>query len=150
MTILAKLTRLLSPFILLGLAFAANAEQVEQFGDYRIHYNAFVSNMLSPEVAKAYDLTRSRYHAVVNITVQKQDNGKYRPVSAQVRGKATNLYGKQQNLAMKKVTEREAIYYLAELPFSDEETLTFDIDVIPEGESVVRNIRFKQQFFVDK
>ncbi len=50
---------------------------------------------------------------------------------------------------MKKVTERGAIYYLAELPFSNEETMTFDIQVVPEGETLVRNISFKQQFFVD-
>lgn len=141
--------RLFSLMVLLGLSFCANAEQMEQFDDYRIHYNAFVSNMLSPEVARAYGLTRSRYHAVVNITVQKQTNGKYQPISAQVTGTATNLYGKRQSLEMKKVTDREAIYYLAELPFSDKETLTFDIDVIPEGEKIVRKIRFKQQFFVD-
>lgn len=146
----AHFKRLFTLIALLGMSFCVNAEQMEQFGDYRVHYNAFVSNMLSPEVARAHDLTRSRYHAVVNITVQKQANGDYRPVSAQVTGSATNLYGKRQNLEMKKVTEREAIYYLAELPFSDKETLTFDIEVIPEGEKVVRNIRFQQQFFVDQ
>ncbi len=141
--------RLFSLMVMLGLSFCANAEQMEQFDDYRIHYNAFISNMLSPEVARAYGLTRSRYHAMVNITVQKQASGEYQPISAQVTGTATNLYGKRHNLEIKKVTERDAIYYLAELPFSDKETLTFDIDVIPEGEKVTRNIRFKQQFFVD-
>jgi hypothetical protein len=50
---------------------------------------------------------------------------------------------------MKKVTERDAVYYLAELPFSDEETLNFDIQVIPEGEKAGHNISFTQQFFVD-
>jgi hypothetical protein len=35
------------------------------------------------------------------------------------------------------------------MPFSNEETLTFDILVIPEGEKVARNISFRQQFFVD-
>lgn len=143
------LTRLIALIILLATAFTARAEKVEQFGDYRIHYNAFVSTMLSPDVARAYGLTRSRYHAVVNITVQKQTNGETRPISAQVTGTATNLYGKRQNLEMKQVTERDAIYYLAELPFSDKETLTFDIDVMPEGERMTRNVRFKQQFFVD-
>lgn len=145
----SSFNRLLALMLLLSTAFTVSAEQVEQFGDYRIHYNAFVSNMISPDVARAHGLTRSRYHAVVNITVQKQDNGGYQPVQAKVSGTATNLYGKQQNLAMKKITERDAVYYLAELPFSNEETLTFDIQVIPEGERSAHNINFKQQFFVD-
>lgn len=140
---------LLALLLLLGTAATATAEQVDEFGEYRVHYNAFVSNLLTPEVARALDLTRSRYHAVINITVQKQQNGGYQPVSAQVSGTATNLYGKQQRLEMKKVNERDAIYYLGELPFSDEETLNFDISVIPEGQKLVHNIRFKQQFFVD-
>ncbi len=29
---------LLFLFMLLGIAFSANAEQVEEFGDYRVHY----------------------------------------------------------------------------------------------------------------
>ncbi len=149
MIALSRLIRLFAPIILLGMAVTANAEQMEEFGKYRIHYNAFVSNMLNPEVARAHGLTRSRYHAVVNITVQKEDNGSYQPVSATVIGTATNLYGKVRKLEMKKVTEREAIYYLAELPFSNEEILNFDIQVTPEGESLARDIRFKQQFFVD-
>ncbi len=149
MITLHRMSRLFTLMILLGLGLSANAEQVEQFGDYRIHYNAFVSNMLSPEVARAHGLTRSRYHAVVNITVQKSSDSGYHPVAADVTGTATNLYGKQRTLEMKKVTERGAIYYLAELPFSNEETMTFDIQVVPEGETLVRNISFKQQFFVD-
>lgn len=149
MPTLRRLPLLLALLLSLGIAFSASAEQVEDFGDYRIHYNAFVSNLLSPEVARAYGLTRSRYQAVVNITVLKKGDGGYQPASAKVTGTATNLYGKQQNLEMKEVTEQNAIYYLGELPFSNEETLTFDIQVVPEGEKIVRNIQFKQQFFVD-
>ncbi len=144
-----RLRHLFAMMFFLATAVSANAEQVEQFDNYRIHYNAFISNMLSPDVARAHGLTRSRYHAVVNITVQKRDNGDYQPVSGKVSGTATNLYGKQRKLDMKEVTERGAIYYLAELPVTDEETLNFDIQVVPDGESLVRNIRFKQQFFVD-
>lgn len=149
MVTLPRLKCLLTLIALLGTSVSAYAEQVKQFGDYRIHYNAFVSNMLSPEIARNYGLTRSRYQAVVNITVQKQGKDGYQPVRAKVSGTATNLYGKQRSLEMKEVTEREAVYYLAELPFSNEETLTFDIQVVPEGEKEVRNISFKQQFFVD-
>jgi hypothetical protein len=149
MVTLRRLSQQFALLLFLGIALPAGAEQVEEFDDYRIHYNAFVSNLLSPEVARAHDLKRSRYHAVVNITVQKKKNGIYESVTADVSGTATNLYGKQQKLGMKQVTERDAVYYLGQMPFSNEETLTFDILVIPEGEKVARNISFRQQFFVD-
>jgi len=149
MTTLCRLPLQLALLMFLGIALPAAAEQVEDFDNYRVHYNAFVSNLLSPEVAKAHNLTRSRYHAVVNITVQKKDDGSYTATPAKVTGTATNLYGKQRNLDMKQVTEQGAIYYLGELPFSNEETLNFNIQVTPKGEKMVHNIRFKQQFFVD-
>jgi hypothetical protein len=149
MTQLHRLSLHFALLLFLGFALPASAEQVEDFGNYRVHYNAFVSTMLSPQVAKTYKLSRSRYHAIVNITVQKKQDGKYTGTAAKVTGTATNLYGKQSDLKMKKITEQDAIYYLGELPFSNEETLNFNIQVVPEGEKFVHNIRFKQQFFVD-
>jgi len=135
---------------LLGLSFSANAEQYKDFGDYRIHYNAFKSDMVAPEVAKAHGLTRSRYRAVVNITVQKKaENGGYKAVHASVEGTARDIYSKVTTLSMEEVIEGKAIYYLAELPFTDEQQLNFDIRVIPQGETVARQITFSQQFFVN-
>jgi len=135
---------------LLGISFSASAEQYKDFGDYRVHYSAFQSDMISPEVAKAHGLTRSRYRAVVNITVQKKaENGSYQAVKAKVEGTARDIYSKITNLEMEEVTEGNAIYYLAEFSFTDEQTLNFDIRVIPQGEEVARQITFSQQFFIN-
>lgn len=141
---------LLLPFVLLfTLALPAQAEQYRQFGDYRVHYSAFKSDMITPEIAKAHDLTRSRYKAIVNITVQKKNakNG-YAPVHATVEGTARDIYSKIHKLTMQEVKEGPSIYYLAELPIVDKQKLTFDISVIPEGEEVARKLSFKRQFFV--
>lgn len=135
---------------LLGLSLNASAEQYKDFGDYRIHYNAFKSDMIAPEVAKAHGLTRSRYRAVLNITVQKKaGDGSYQPVQAKVEGSARDIYSKITTLKMEKVTEGKAVYYLAEFPIIDEQTLNFDIRVIPKGEEIARQITFSQQFFVN-
>ena len=57
-----------SLFLLALLGFGPNAiaENSRVFGDYVVHYNAFRSDALSPEVAKAYDLTRLRVLCSVN------------------------------------------------------------------------------------
>jgi len=135
---------------LMGLSFNVSAEQYNDFGDYRIHYSAFISDMIAPEVAKAHGLTRSRYRAVVNITVQKKaEDGSYKAVEAKVEGTARDIYSSITTLKMKKITEGSAIYYLAELPFTDKQKLNFDIQVVPSGENVAREITFTQQFFVN-
>jgi len=135
---------------LLGFSLNASAEQYKDFDNYRIHYSAFKSDMISPEVAKAHGLTRSRYRAVINITVQKKAaNGDYEAVQAKVEGSARDIYSKIIKLNMAEVTEGKAIYYLAEFPFTNRQNLDFDIRVIPKGEEVARQIKFSQQFFVN-
>lgn len=136
--------------VMLLLPFTAGAEQYQDFGDYRIHYSAFKSDMISPEVAKAHDLTRSRYRAVVNITVQKKaDDGSYAAVRANVEGTTRDIYSQVSKLKMEEITEGTAIYYLAEFPFTDEQKLDFEISVIPQGERIAHKISFSQQFFVN-
>lgn len=143
--------RLLSPFLLLfAIALPAQAEQYRQFDDYRIHYSAFKADMVEPAIARAHGLTRSRYRAIVNITVQKRDgdNG-YRAVPAAISGSARDIHSTINKLKFKEVTEGKAIYYLAELPIVDEQRLTFTIKAIPEGERAARKFTFERQFFVD-
>ena len=66
-----------SLFILALLGFGANAtaENSRVFGDYVVHYNAFRSDTLSPEIAKAYELTRRNNRIIVNITVLQKVMG---------------------------------------------------------------------------
>lgn len=136
--------------LLLAMALPAQAEQYREFGDYRIHYSAFKSDLISPEVAKAHGLTRSRYRAIVNITVQKKsgENG-FEPARARVEGTARDAYSKLHTLKMQEIREGTVVYYLAELPIVDQQRLNFEIRVIPEGEKVAHSIEFERQFFVN-
>ena len=134
--------------LLLLLALPAQAEQYRDFGDYRVHYSAFKSDILSPEIAKSYGLSRSSYQAIVNITVQKKVGDSYQPAHAMVDGTARDIYSTIQNLRMKEVKEGKVVYYLAELPITDGQKLTFDVRVIPQGEKIARKVSFEQQFFV--
>lgn len=132
------------------LSAPAQAEQYRQFGDYRIHYSAFKSDLISPEVAKAHGLTRSRYRAIVNITVQKKSGDNvYVPVTAKVEGTARDIHSRIRTLDLQEIREGDVIYYLAEFPIIDKQRLTFEISVIPEGEEVAHSLSFERQFFVN-
>ena len=141
-------------FSLLVLCFSlfstgAFAEHSKVFGDYVVHFNAFRSDTLTPEIAKAYSLTRRNNRMVVNITVQKKNGDVTKPVKANVSGFASNLTGQVKDLEFKEILDGEAIYYLAQSQVSNRETLKFEIKITPAGEKLVAKVNFKQQFFTD-
>ena len=125
------------------------AENSKTFGNYVIHYNAFRSDTLTPEIAKAYSLTRRNNRMVVNITVQKKDGDATKPVQANIRGFASNLTGQIKDLEFKEIHDGEAIYYLAQSQVSNHETLKFDITATPKGETLIAKVNFKQKFYTD-
>lgn len=140
---------LLFPLAMLLVSLPLQAEQYQDFGDYRVHYNAFNSDMLAPEVAKGYGLSRSSYEAVVNITVQKKGKlGMYEPIKANVKGKSSDITGKINTLKVKEINEGPVVYYLAELPITNGQKLNFDIQIVPQGEKKAYPLSFSQQFFV--
>ena len=88
-------------------------ENSKEFGDYVIHYNAFRSDTISPEVAKQYGLTRANNRVLINIAVLKKVmNTTGKPTSSKVSGHASNLTGQLKNLEFKEITEGTAIYYV--------------------------------------
>lgn len=126
------------------------AENVVNFGDYAVHFNALRTDTLTPEIAQAYQLTRRNNRAMVNITVQKKvAGGKTVPHKAKVEGFASNLIAQVKNLEFREILDGEAIYYIAENQISHEETLKFEIKVTPEGNATSTLVKFNQQFFTN-
>ncbi len=125
----------------------AVAAKYQNLGDYQIHYNAFPSTFLSPEMAKLYQIRRSGNRGVLTVSVlESQGEGaELVSVPAEVEGHAVNLTGQLKNFTVREVRDREAIYHIAEFRFVDGETLDFTLRVTPPGagEAV---IRFRQQF----
>ena len=145
----------LSPFIkslfmlaLLGISANASAENSRVFGDYVVHYNAFRSDTLSPEIAKAYELTRRNNRIIINITVLKKVMGTTgKPVPATIAGNASNLTGQLKTLEFREIKEDTAIYYIAELKVSDGEFLKFKLNITPEGEEGPARLQYSKRFF---
>lgn len=138
----------LSSLLLCNMAFhslSINAEQVLKTEQYSIHYNAFNSAMLSAEVANRFGIKRSTSQGIINISVINTDD---MPVIAFIKGDAKNPLSQLKTLKFNKITEGEAIYYVAPFTFADKEQLIFNIIVVPENETRTINLNFSQQFFV--
>lgn len=124
------------------------AESSKEFGDYVVHYNAFRSDTISPEVAKQYGLTRANNRVLINIAVLKKVmNTTGKPTASKVTGHASNLTGQLKQLEFKEIKEDNAIYYLAETKISDGEFLKFDLKIMPEGETRAARLHFDKRFF---
>ncbi|NUT75216.1 DUF4426 domain-containing protein [Pseudomonas sp. C1C7] len=122
-------------------ADAIKSDRQEQFGDTTVHYNTFNSTYLTPEVAKAAQLTRSKNQGVINISVMK--DGK--PQMAQVSGTVKDLTSQSVPLNFRQITEQGAIYYIAQYPVPQQETRTFEIKV--QNGDKINTINFNQELF---
>jgi hypothetical protein len=119
----------------------------ENIGDHVVHFSAQTTDQLPPEVARAYNIVRSKNRAMLNVSVLRaSDNA---AVEASVTVKAVNLTGQLKNITMRQIDEQEAIYYIGEVAVANRETLIFDISVAPGGADSPSDVRFKRQFFTD-
>ena len=127
----------------------ATAEQSRKFGDYTIHYSAFTTDTLTPEVARQYRIPRSKNRAMVNISVLKTTKNVTfgTPIKARITGAAMNLSEQLRNLQLREITEGDAIYYIAETPVNNGEKLKFSFKITPEGEAASYSLSFEEQFY---
>ncbi len=116
-------------------------------GEYVVHFSAHSTDSLSPEIAKAYNITRSKNRAMLNVTIVKEADNT--PVPGTVTVKTTNLTGQLKSVTMRPIEDGDAIYYIGETPVANRETLIFDITVQPEGAERAADVRFKRQFYTD-
>lgn len=124
-------------------AGATNAD----IGDHIVHFSALSTDQLPPEVARAYNIVRSKNRAMLNVSVLRESDNT--PVTAEVTVKTVNLTGQLKSVTMRRINEQDAIYYIGEVPVANRETLIFDISVKPEGVDTISEVRFKRQFFTD-
>ena len=139
------MTRIALLLMSLCLSLPALAEQKQCYGDLDVHYSAFNSGFLQPDVAAATGLIRSKTQGVVNVAVLKAGTAS----NAKVSGSVKNLLGQSTALNFKEVKEGQAIYYLAQFPFEQRETLRFSLSV-HAADGVPHSFDFNQEFFPDE
>ena len=126
-------------------------ESFRAFGEYELHFNALTTDQLNERMALEHGIVRSRNRVLLNVSVlRSQEIGIPTPVSAEVQASARNLTAQLRNLPVREVRDGDAIYYIAETPISNAETLIFSVEAIPESETEPLVVSFQKQFFVDE
>jgi hypothetical protein len=136
---------------------AVQIETSKTFGAFEVLYTVIPSTTLLPEIAAEYQIVRANDQALVNISVRRHlPDGTDVPQAVTLKGSYSNLV-QPRDLEFREVREHGAIYYLAQLRFTNHETLRFDLKiapVMPEGEAVPvgapYSVSFTRKFYVDK
>ena len=130
--------------------FTAQAGQSKDFGNYTVHYSAFTTDNLTPSVAKQYNIPRSKNRALLNISVlKKTDDGTSVSSSAIIKATATNLSQQLRALDPREISEKGAIYYIAEIPVDNAEILKYNLEITPAGEETTYSLSFQEQFYTE-
>ncbi|MES9992303.1 MAG: DUF4426 domain-containing protein [Candidatus Thiodiazotropha sp.] len=137
-------------FILLLTTTVGWAENSTSIPGFTIHHNAIPSASLEPAIARQYGIQRSKYRGMLNVSVIKSVEGTTgKPSEAVVMAKANNIRGQLISIPMRKIIEGDAIYYIGEFRIADQETLNFEIQVQPKGETRYYSAKLSQDFYID-
>jgi hypothetical protein len=125
----------------------ASAENMKKLGSMDVHYMAIGSTFFTPEIAKVYGITRSRYNGLINISVLDNTKAGNPAKTVSITGKAKNNLGQFKTIEFTEVKEGDAIYYLAQIKYRNEETINFTLAINDGNEQ--QTLKFSQKFYVD-
>ena len=126
------------------------SESFQVVGDYEMHYNAVRTDQLTADIARAYGIERSKNKVLLNISVlHKNADGGTTASDASIDLAVHNLNGQTKQVALRRIAESNAIYYIAEAPFSGAETLVFVIKALPNGSTTVLEATLTREFFAN-
>lgn len=133
---------------LLAFPAVSLAEQAVKYGDIEIHYNAMATDELKPDVAKNYNIERSRNRGMITISVLRKNRlGVAEPIPAKLSASAVNLSSQLIQIPMREIKEGSAVYYLGDFRVSPPDTLKFSVTAKPAGESREYKAEFSKPFF---
>ena len=139
--------------LLLGMAFgsgAAVAQQSEIFGPYELHYSVVNTTFLAPEVAATYGIVRGKKRAILTLAVREQlAGGMSETRTTLLKGHTWDLI-QNQTLDFLEIREGDAVYYIAEFKFINEEWRFFEVDFRPEGADETYTFTFKHQLYTEQ
>jgi uncharacterized protein DUF4426 len=133
--------------LLISFTHNAFAENMQKLGAMNVHYIAIGSTFITPKIATSYGIERSRYNGLVNISVLDNSVKGNPAKTVTMSGSARNNIGQSKTLTFKEVKEGQAIYYLAQIHYNNEETFHFTIKIDDGKEQ--QTLKFTQKFYVD-
>lgn len=136
--------------LLLTYSCFLSAEQKQSFDQFDIHYSVVNSTFISTDIAKIYNIIRGKDRAFVNIAIRKQmADGTNIAQKAIVKGISSDLM-RDMPLEFVEIIEQNAIYYIAEFRFYDEEIRNFTIDIQPNPNRPAYKLKFTKTLYRDK
>lgn len=135
--------------VLCGLMLSTHSAAEEQFelGDHTLYYTLFNSTFVPADIARAYQLKRSKYEWLLNVVVSK--NGQHGGVPVKLSGHNANLLGQQKRLEFKEIKETGTVYFLAPIRVSGEDILHFELQVTLPGSTESHTIKFTDKVISD-
>lgn len=133
------------------LSSLVQAESFQQFGDYQVHYSAVNTSFLTPEIATASGITRSRSLAFLNVTVlETQSDGSTKAVNVPVDGTVSGLADQAQPLSFRTLRDGGSIYRIATFSIQDGEPMRFELNVGLERNAAPTVVNFIRRLYVDR
>jgi hypothetical protein len=136
---------------LVWLAFLpgpAWAQQSQTFGPFELHYSVVNTTFLDPKVAATYGIIRGKKRAILNLAVRENLASGSAARAMELRGRTWDLI-QNQTLEFREIREGEAIYYIAEFAFINEEWRFFEINFRPAGAEQTYTLKFKHQLYIN-
>lgn len=124
------------------------AQQTETFGPFELHYSVVNTTFLDPTVAATYGITRGEKRAILNLAVREKLTDGTKARAMELEGRTSDLM-QQQALEFREIREGDAIYYIAEFSFINEEWRFFEIEFKPEGATQSYTYKFKHQLYIN-
>lgn len=139
---------LFASLLWLALLNLAQAEQMQRFGAYEVHYSLVNTRHIPAQVANAYDIVRADNRMLLNIAIRKRV-GEQQTVAQQAELKGTrNDLMRPSALEFTEVKEQDAIYYISEFKIINEEFSRFVIDIKVSSEENF-TLEFEKTMYVD-
>ena len=133
---------------LLSASAPALAQQSEMFGPFELHYSVVNTTFLDPKVASSYGITRGKKRGILNLAVREHLEPGTEARTMLIKGRTWDLI-QNQELEFKEIREGEAIYYIAEFKFINEEWRFFEVDFRPAGADKTYTYKFKHQLYIN-
>lgn len=130
----------------LAVPVTASAE-IEHFGNLDINYNVITTDTLTPEVARAYGITRSNRRAMLTISASRPDkSGAPQAVEVDAMAYVVNLTEQMRGIKMRKVSEGSAVYLIGDFVIAPPEYLRFTVEVSEKSRTIPYKLQFRKEF----
>ena len=144
------INRLMALALVAFFSLGAQAAPPVKVGEYTVHFSAFNTDTLQPNMAKTYNITRSKNRGMFTLSIMKDSpdvSPLGKPVHAMIKASASNLTGQLRDFKVREIDEGDAVYYISVFHVTAGETLDFDIKIAPEDGGKPFSVKFRQQFY---